>query len=198
MNGGLEAWRRNLRLWVPALAFFLVALGLLVFYRAALADDAELGQARLARRTEELETLRAERARVAGYLDRAAALETGLEDFFGVRLASEAASLTRIIAEVKQLSLQAGLEPQQITYDRESIEGESVMRRSLVFPVEGTYQELRQLINFLELSDSFLILEEVRLRGDETGTAELRIDLTISTLFLEDAVAVASREEEGS
>lgn len=197
MNGRFDAWGRNLRLWLPALVFFLAALGLLVFYRTVLADDAELGQARLARRSQELEALRAEHARVASYLERAAALEQGLTDFFGVRLASEAASLTRIIAEVKQLSRQAGLEPRQITYDRESIEGENVMRRSLVFPVEGTYQELRQLINFLELSDSFLILEEVRLRGDEAGGANLRIDLTISTLFLEDGVAVASLEEEG-
>ena len=194
----LDAWVRNLRLWLPALLFFLLALGLLVFYRTALADDAELGQARLERRAQELATLRTERARLASYLERAAALEEGLGQFFGVRLASEAASLTRIIAEVKELSRQAGLEPQKINYDKEPIEGEEVMRRSLVFPVEGTYQELRRLINFLELSDSFLILEQVRLRGDEAGDANLRIDLTISTLFLNEAVVVASVTEGGS
>ena len=197
MSTPFDPWARNLRLWVPALIFFLLALGLLLFYRTALADDAELGQTRLTRRAEELEALRTDRARVESYLETAATLEEGMDQFFGVRLASEAASLTRIIAEIKALSQQAGLEPQQITYDKEAIEDEEVMRRSLVFPVEGTYQELRQLINFLELSDSFLILEEVRLRGDETGAANLRIDLVISTLFLDDDIEIASVPEEG-
>lgn len=190
-----EAWVRNLRLWLPQLVFFLLALGLLVFYRTALADDAELGQARLARRAEDLEAVRSDRERVASYLERASALEEGIEQFFGVRLTSEAASLTRIIAEIKALSQQAGLAPQQITYDKEDIEDEEVMRRSLVFPVVGNYRELRQLINFLELSDSFLILEEVRLRTDEGGGDNLRIDLVISTLFLEGNPKTASTGE---
>ena len=198
MTSPFDRWTRNLRLWLPALVFFLIALGLLVFYRTALADDAELGQARLTRRAEELETLRADRRQVESYLERAAALEVGLDQFFGVRLASEAASLTRIITEIKDLSQRAGLEPQQINYDKEPVEGEEVVRHSLVFPVKGTYQELRQLINFLELSDSFLILEQVRLRSDEVGSAELRIDLTISTLFLDDAIEVATVVEDGA
>lgn len=198
MTSLFDRWRKNLLLWLPALVFFLIALGLLVFYRTALADDAELGQARLARRAQELETLRADRGRVESYLERAAVLETGLDQFFGVRLASEAASLTRIITEIKDLSQRAGLEPQQINYAKEAVKGEEVVRHSLVFPVKGTYQELRQLINFLELSDSFLILEQVRLQSDEAGSSELRIDLTVSTLFLDDAVEVAAVTEEGA
>jgi len=184
MNALLGVWGRNLRLWLPALLFFLFALGALLFYRAALADDAELGQARLARRRGEVEEQRSERARVSAYLEKANALENGMGSFFGVRLASEADSLTRIIAEIKSLSEQAGLLPQSISYDRETVEGEDVLRRTVTFSVEGTYDELRKLINFLELSDSFLILEEVTLRGDDEGESELRIDLRISTLFL--------------
>ena len=194
MSGALGVWGRNLRLWVPALAFFLLALGALVFYRTVLADDAEIGRSRLTRRAEELEAVRAERARVESYLGRATGLEDGMGHFYGVRLASEAASLTRLIAEIKDLSERAGLLPQQIKYDRDEIEDEDVLRRRLVFPVEGTYQQLRQLINFLEVSDSFIILEEIGLRGGADGAeGALRIDLTISTLFLgDDGTAIAA------
>ena len=184
MNGLLGVWGRNLRLWLPSLLFFLLGLGAMLFYRAVLADDAELGQARLARRGAELEALRADHQRLSDYLQKASALEDGMGSFFGVRLASEADSLTKIIAEIKSLSEQAGLLPQTITYDKETVEGENVLRRTVTFSVDGSYNELRRLINFLELSDSFLILEEVTLRGDDAGGPTLKINPQISALFL--------------
>ena len=50
--------------------------------------------------------------------------------------------------------------------------------------MDGTYLELRKFINLLELSDSFLTLEEVTLAGETRGEGpELNIRLSLSTLF---------------
>ena len=49
------------------------------------------------------------------------------------------------------------------------------------FGVRGSYVALRRLINLLELSDSFLMLEEINLSG--RGSEELQITLRLSTLF---------------
>ena len=55
------------------------------------------------------------------------------------------------------------------------------VRKSVTFGVVGDYGSIRRLVNFLELSDQFLLLEEVRLR--ETEGSKLGIDLIVSTLF---------------
>jgi hypothetical protein len=72
--------------------------------------------------------------------------------------------------------------PQAISYPDETIEDYGLRKRSFQFGVEGTYGDLRKLINLLELSDSFLTLESVQLSGSGTGN-RLRIDLSLSTLF---------------
>ena len=56
--------------------------------------------------------------------------------------------------------------------------------RSVSFSVDGDYAGLRRFINFLELSDLFLTLEEVSLSGRTGESNVLRISLRVSTLFL--------------
>lgn len=171
--------------WLPAAGLVLLLLNLAAwgFYRVALADEADLGKSRISRGEDRLAALRAENERIAEYLARAEGNESGLGEFYGLRLAREEQALTKTIAEIKELSRRAGLDPAQISYEKEPFEDEGLLRWSLVFGVDGTYQELRQLINFLELTDSFLILERVELRGDDDGSPNLQIDLGIATLF---------------
>ncbi len=91
--------------------------------------------------------------------------------------------LTRILAEVRELATRSGLEPTNVNYGKEELEDHGLLRRSIEFSVEGTYLEFRRFVNLLELSDSFLVLERVGLRGGEEGGPELRIALGVSTLF---------------
>ncbi|MDH3743492.1 MAG: hypothetical protein OES47_00145 [Acidobacteriota bacterium] len=176
-------WGRNARIWVPGLVFLLLNGALLLAYRVALAEEADMGRARLARRADELDALREERRSLADVLERAAEIEKGLDDFYTLRLATENVALTRIIAEVKDLSRRAGLVPAQIDYAKETFKEEDLLRRSIEFPVDGDYAALRRLVNFLELSDSFLVLESVGLRGENENTLALNISLQIATFF---------------
>ena len=62
-------------------------------------------------------------------------------------------------------------------------------RRTITFSVDGSYAQLRQLINFLELSDTFFILDQIALRGNEVEGTPLRISLSLSTLFTSNLAA---------
>ena len=184
----LSAWRRHPRLWVPAAVFLLVNLGFLAAYRLALAEDAELGRGLLDRRGAELQRTQELRQALEVAWEDARAAEDGLADFYSDRLATEERMLTTVIAKVKGLAAQAGLEPAAINYDKDEIQLQDLIQRTIVFGVDGTYGQLRQFINFLELSKSFLILEEVSLGSRDEESGVLGIDLTISTMFAEQAL----------
>ena len=184
----IERWQ----LWLPALLFLLANVGVFSVYRLAYAGriqalddrvrvlDGERAKAESRRR--ELEAARAAAARS----------QADIETLYRDRFSTERQRLTRMIAEVKGLAQKAGLDPNRISYPVEEIEDYGLVKKSVVFTVGGTYPQLRQLINFLELSSSFLTLEGVRLSGDSQQPGQLRIDLNISTLFAADPAAEAA------
>lgn len=178
-----SAWRRNLWLWLPAAVFFLLTVVLLGVFALEFADETQVARTRLARRTEELDVIRAQRERAQGIVEKVRASEEGLADFYGRRLSTEREGLTRILAEIKNLCRLSGIPPTSLAYERQALEGQDVSRRTITFSVDGSYAQLRQLINFIELSDSFLILDEVSLRGNDVEGTPLRISLKLSTLF---------------
>ncbi len=58
------------------------------------------------------------------------------------------------------------------------------MRRSITFSVTGNYEQVRRLVNFFELSDQFITLEQISLSGGASGNDQLSIRLLFSTLFV--------------
>jgi chorismate mutase len=184
----IERWQ----LWLPALLFLLANVGVFSVYRLAYAgriqalDDRvrvlDGERAKAESRRQELEAARAAAARS----------QSDIETLYRDRFSTERQRLTRMIAEVKGLAQKAGLDPNRISYPVEEIEAYGLVKKSVVFTVGGTYPQLRQLINFLELSSSFLTLEGVRLSGDSQQPGQLRIDLNISTLFAADPQAGAT------
>lgn len=182
--GDRELWRRSVARWLPALAGLALALLLFAVYLGRFAGRVEVGEEALDGGRQQLAALLAERRRIESELARVGDNRTRLAQFYDQRLSTESRRLTRIIAEVKELARRSGLEPQAISYPDETIEDFGLRKRSFVFGVEGTYADLRKLINLLELSDSFLTLERVDLSGEgQRGGGRLRIDLGLSTLF---------------
>lgn len=182
IRSATELWRRRALLWAPALAFFVLAAGALGLYHARFAGEAEISERALERARGALAELTAERRALERDLERIRTNRTALASFYGQRLATESERLTRVIAEVKDLAERSGLSPGAISYPDERLEGFGLRRRSFVFAVQGSYSDLRRLINLLELSPSFLTLEEVRL-NEGGGGGRLGISLRLSTLF---------------
>jgi len=175
-------WRRGLALWLPALVFFLANAAALAVYPLRFAGRTEVTAEEIGEAREELSALRQERLDLEGETLAIAGGRTAVNALYRDRLSTESARLTRVIAEVKDLATRAGLQPTTINYPTEPIEELGLRERSFVFGVEGTYGDLRKLINLLELSESFLILDRVELAGTP-GAGRLAIQLRLSTLF---------------
>jgi len=181
-----EVWLRRLWLWLPALILVLANLLALAFYRLNYAGESAGLERRLFDKEQQLATITAEREHLAYRVERAEVNQHEIEALYQDRLASRRQRLTQVTEEVKQLARQAGLVPQAINYPEEAIGQFALIERSFVFTVEGTYQQLRTFINFLELSPSFLILKEVTLSPASTGRSQLLINLELATLFAEE------------
>lgn len=174
-------WRRRLALWLPALVFFVLNVVVLLVYPVRFAGRMEVT-------ADELDQ---ERAVLAELVERRRDLESqrqgiertrlAVDEMYGERLAPESQRLTRIIAEVKDLAARSGLTPPAVSYPTEPLEEYGLRRRAFVFSVQGSYADLRKFINLLELSQTFLTLEQVTL--SESGGGALRIQLRVSTLF---------------
>ena len=186
MTVGESVWRVRSRWWVPGLVFLLVNVALLSGYRLVLAGQAQLRDSRIDRAQASLIDATAERRRLEARLEEARSSREAIDQFFDERLSSENVRLTRILAEVRELATRAGLSPRSIKYGKEEIEDHGLVRRSIEFSVEGTYLEFRRFVNLLELTDSFLVLERVGLRGSDESGSNLRIALGVSTLFTDD------------
>jgi hypothetical protein len=178
-----ENWLTRWRIWVPALVFFLLnGAGALAYSLVGIGDQANLEQQRLTS-AKEREAQVTERSRQLRHqVDQILENQERIRVLYEERLSTQSQRLTQSIAELRQLARQAGLVPDRVSYPEQSLGDFGLIQKSFVFSVSGSYAELRRLINTLELTESFLTLEEIRLGGGSEGE-ELRISLRLSTLF---------------
>ncbi len=132
----------------------------------------------------------ARRARVGAEQQVAAyrKVERDIDHIYDTRWATQDQRLTRLIAEVKRLTVQSQLTPPKSISFSQAVSknaGGTTNRNAKVvgisFTVEGTYQQIRQLINKLELSDQFVIIDQVGLSSENGQT--LTMALHVKTLF---------------
>jgi Tfp pilus assembly protein PilO len=181
-----EIWRQRLWIWVPALLFFLVNAGAFAVYKLGYAGRIESLDERLKELAQQHKELTNKTGQAATMINLVRTNEAQVEQLYTDRLSTRSQRLTSITAEVKKLAAAAGLRPRAISYPEKDIEEYNLIKRSFVFSVEGTYAELRKLVSLLETSRSFLSIDEVTVVNSAEGK-ELRIDLTLSTLFARDA-----------
>lgn len=185
MRSRYVVWQENWRAWAAPLALVVVAFAALAVYQLRYSGRVAALDSRLDRTRGQLASLSARRAELERAVERARANREALGALYRGELGPERDRVTRMIAEVKQLAGRAGMRPDAISYPTEEIQEYNLVKKSVVFGVGGTYAGLRQLIDFLELSSSFLTLEQISL-GEASGGASLAIRLRISTLFFDD------------
>jgi Tfp pilus assembly protein PilO len=204
MRSPAEIWRQRLWVWVPALVFFLANATAYTIYRFGFADRVASLQEDLKDQRERLDPLDARRQKLQALLTSSKRTDQEIRKLYAESFSTRRARLTNINTEVKTLARKAGLDPRSFSYPEEQIQQYGLIKRSFIFSVEGSYVNLRKFINLLELSDSFLTLESINLtpgtserqgRGragaapapaPSPESSELRISLTLSTLFARD------------
>lgn len=189
MRSSSEAWQRRLRSWVIPLVVCAVNVVGAMVYQVRFSGNVEALESVKEDALSDLAELASERRTTQTFLENADERRRMVKSLFEDHFATEEERLTDMIREAKRLARQAGLEPKTITYPEQDLaEGELTQRR-MVFPVQGTYEQLRMFMNFLELTDQFLTLEGISLGGNiKTAGREpiLSVRLELSTVFVVD------------
>lgn len=186
MISWLEAWQRHLWLWALPVSFCVLNLLGFTFYGWAFAGKVERLERQYEATTKVLAALHEEHRLVVDFLDRVESNRDETDGLYHDYFQTEARRFTRIIQEVKKLARQAGLQPSSWSYPKKDFGGYGLVQRSITFNVDGTYDQLRKFINFLELSEHFLTLNSVTLSGSSSsqrGNPKLGIKLAVSTMF---------------
>ncbi len=185
MSSFFDTWRRHLLLWALPLGFCLLNVLGVVFYRWAFAGQVERLERRYERTEETLAALKEEQVVIESFLARLERHQDQVQALHRDRFQTEEQRFIEVIQEVKRLARRAGLRPTSLSYPRRSFAGQDLSQRSINFSVKGTYDQLRTFINFLELTDHFIILNSVSLgdSGKESRDPSLSIRFLVSTIF---------------
>lgn len=101
--------------------------------------------------------------------------------------------LVALIVEINRLARQSQLVPRSISYSLGTARDGSTLRMSkedqgtvmsISFSVSGSYQQVRRLLNLIELSKQFVIIDSVTL-GGASEERKLQLAIGLKTVFSE-------------
>jgi hypothetical protein len=145
--------------------------------------QAQLEQARNARVTAEQQ--------LAAYKK----VQADLQVLYNERWSTAMLRLTALIDEVKKLAAASHLQPpsyafstgasKQASTDQSATKGSiGTTTVGIAFTVQGTYEQVRRLINLLELSDQFVIIDGISLGANGAAADKiLTLNIRLKTLF---------------
>ncbi len=181
-----EAWRRHLRAWTIPLVFCVLNLIGVVIYRSTFAGNVELLQNRVKTAQADLANLKAERSAGEAFVENDGKRQEAMRRLHAEHFATRAERYTTVITEARRLATEAGLAPRSFSLPTTKLEDWELNQLRIAFPVDGTYDELRTFMNFLELTDQFLTLERISLAdgGGQPNNPTLSIQIELSTMFV--------------
>jgi len=113
-------------------------------------------------------------------------VQKDIEEVYNVRWSTQSARLGPLISEVKRLAAASQLVPPTYTFTKTASKTDTTgtlntSEVGMAFAVQGNYQQIRRLINLLELSPQFVIIDTITL----TSAAEQNLSMTlhVKTLF---------------
>ena len=136
----------------------------------------------------------AQRARITAEQQLAAykKVQNDLQVLYNERWSTPMLRLTALIDEVKRLAAASHLEPPSYAFSNSETKNSNSGARGSVgtntvgiaFTVQGTYEQVRRLINLLELSDQFVIIDGISLASNGSAADKtLTLNLRLKTLF---------------
>ena len=186
-------WREH-RILLGVLAALLVANAIFFFtYRVQYETRLSAMDARLHQAEGDLLRARNKRVSAEQSVTNYKQVQTDLQTLYNSRWATEPERLTRLYTEIKKLAAdsQIGM-PRSFSFgrteDREMQKSGGVgsVTVTIVFNAQGSYQQLRRLINRLELSNQFVIIDALSI-GSGSSPDNLTVSVRLKTLFREPA-----------
>ena len=114
-------------------------------------------------------------------------IQGDVQEVYNDRWATQAERLAPLITEIKRLAVASQLVPQSYSFSKNSEvgtnSGESTgaIAVGISYGVTGNYNQVRRLINLLELSQQFVIIDQISISSQEDKG--LTLNLHLKTLF---------------
>jgi hypothetical protein len=192
--GSPAIWREK-RLLLIALGILLAANTVFFFtYRVQYENRLEALDDRLAASKARLAQGQAARVAAERRYAMYQRIETDVQEVYNRHWSTQAERLAPLIIEIKRLAVASQLVPK--TYSFSQIEavndnklgiragGTGARAVGISYTVSGTYEQARRLINLLELSQQFVIVNSVTLSS--SADKDLTLNLQLKTLFRDD------------
>jgi Tfp pilus assembly protein PilO len=149
----------------------------------------------LAQKEAEFQQANASRVRAERTFQAYKQIEKDVQQVYDRNWATQEERFTQLVGEVKRLALASSMTPASYGFvkvaaaDADAGGGDPRRKRvkiganevGITFSVEGTYEQVRRLINLLELSRQFVIVDQVALQTREGQV--LTLNLRLKTLF---------------
>lgn len=191
-------WREKRVLLIILSALLLANTVFFFTYRVQYQSRLDALDARLEQAENELRQARSARMRTERMVESYRQVERDVLLVFNEHWSTQPARLTALITEVKRLASMSSLVPPSYTFDRDRETkttlgparrrgGESLgaSEVGISFGVQGTYPQVRRLINLLELSHQFVIIDGITLAA--VDNQNLSLNLQLKTLFRDEA-----------
>jgi hypothetical protein len=188
-------WREK-RVLLIVLGLLLLANTIFFFtYRVQYVSRLQDLDARQSQTEAQLDQVRNARVTAEQQLAAYKKVQADLQVLYNERWSTPMQRLTALIDEVKRLAAASHLQPPSYSFStgasKQASTEQSPSKGSIgtttvgiAFTVQGTYEQVRRLINLLELSDQFVIIDGIGLatRG-ETADKILTLNIRLKTLF---------------
>jgi Tfp pilus assembly protein PilO len=106
-----------------------------------------------------------------------------LIQFYDSILSEKTSRMTAIQREIRNLAGQFQVDPENISYSPTYEEKADLVRFDVSFPLRGSYENLRQFVHRVEISDHFLILDDITLTDAREGGVVLSLNVRMHTFF---------------
>jgi hypothetical protein len=178
-------WRE--RRWLLILLSIILLANVVFFFTYRVRQQARIDELKSRREalSARVDDLRAQRGQVESELQRLQAVQADIRNIYEVRWATPNERLTPLLLELRSLAEKSRLQPQARNYRFEQPRAQSLgtVPMTISFGVRGSYEQVRQMINLVELSEQFVFIDEISLSGDTSGSTSLAVNLSLKTLF---------------
>ena len=185
-------WREK-RLLLIILGVLLLANAAFFFtYRVQYENRLQDLNSRLEASEARLQHAREARIAAQQQIDLYRKTQNDIQTLYNERWSTEAERFTALVSEIKKVTAACQLVPKSLAFS-ESIQtqaggtkgssGTGTAVVQIAFSVQGTYQQARRLINLLELSDQFVIIDAISLGGGGANDQNLTLNLRLKTIF---------------
>ncbi len=156
-------------------------VGFFFTYRIRYQERVDDLHSRLGEATQQLEDARTKRKELQGQSAAHKQLVTTIANVYNSWWSTPEQRLTKVIVEVEKLASAAGISLQSVTYAKQESEKDETTTMEINFTVQGTYAQVRKLVNLIEMSDQFIIIDSIGINTSEGQN--LMLNLRLRTLF---------------